>query len=136
MTAEANKAIYNRYIEECFNQGKTELLDELLAPDYVYHNAPPGTPPGAEGVRRVIQMFHAAFPDLRITIEDQAAEGDVVFSRSVTRGTQTGPLMGHPASGKRVEMHGMTMVRLRDGRIAESWVNNDIGGLMRQIGAA
>jgi steroid delta-isomerase-like uncharacterized protein len=135
MSSEENKAIYNRYIEECFNQGRVELLDELLAPDYTYHNAPPGTPPGAAGIRQVIQMFHTAFPDLAITIEAQAAEGEMVFSRSVTRGTHNGPLMGQPASGRRVEMNGMTQVRVRDGRITDSWVNNDVAGLLRQIGA-
>src|SRR3954465_9855634 len=95
MTTEQNKNLYRRYLEECFNGGRVELLDELLAPSYEFHDAPPGLPSGIEGVRQTIRMFHGAFPDMNITIEDLVAEGDKVCARAVTRGTHTGqPIMG------------------------------------------
>lgn len=130
-----NKAIYRRYIQQVFNEGRVDLLDELLAPSYVYHEAPPGTLPGAGGIKQVVSMFRAAFPDLEITIDDQIAEGNQVCSRATTRGTHQGNLFGIPATGNVVSMTGLTVVRIVDGRIAESWVKNDVMGLMKQLGA-
>lgn len=130
-----NKAIYQRYIQQVFNQGRLDLLDELLSPSYVYQEAPPGTLPGAEGIKQVVSMFRAAFPDLEITIDDQIAEGDKVCSYATTRGTHQGEIFGIPATGKVVTMTGLTLVRIVEGRIAESWVKNDVMGLMNQLGA-
>ncbi|WNZ43217.1 ester cyclase [Leptolyngbya boryana CZ1] len=130
-----NKAIYRRYIQQVFNKGRVDLLDELLSPSYVYHEAPPGTLPGAEGIRQVVSMFRAAFPDLEITIDDQIAEGDQVCSRATTRGTHQGEIFGIPATGNVVAMTGMTIVRIVDGRITDSWVKNDVMGLINQLNA-
>lgn len=135
-TLDRNKAIYRRYIQQVFNEGRVDLLDKLLAPSYVYHEAPPGTLLGGEGIKQVVAMFRAAFPDLEITIDDQIAEGDQVCSRATTRGTHQGEIFGIPATGKAATMTGMTIVRIVDGRIADSWVKNDVMGLMNQLGAA
>jgi steroid delta-isomerase-like uncharacterized protein len=133
--SEANKALYQRFIQEVFNEGHLDRLDELLAPNYSYRDAPPGTPPGREAIRQVVGMFRGAFPDLHITIEDQIAEGDKVCSRATTRGTQRGAIFGVAPTGKKITMSGLTLVRIVDGRIAESWVKNDALGLMTQLGA-
>ncbi|GAP96637.1 ester cyclase [Leptolyngbya sp. NIES-2104] len=133
--SDRNKAIYQRYIQQVFNQGQLELLDQLLSPSYVYHEAPPGTLPGAEGIKQVVSMFRAAFPDLEITIDDQIAEGDKVCSRATTRGTHQGEIFGISATGQAVTMTGITIVRIVEGRIAESWVKNDVVGLMSQLDA-
>ena len=135
MDTEQNKAIYRRFIQEVFNEGRLDRLDELLSPSYVYRDAPPGTPPGAEAIRQVVTMFRGAFPDLTVTIEDQVAEGDQVCSRTTTRGTHRGTLFGFPATGKVVTMPVLTMARIVDGRVAESWVKNDVVSLMNQLGA-
>ncbi|HIK16622.1 MAG TPA: ester cyclase [Leptolyngbyaceae cyanobacterium M33_DOE_097] len=134
-TLDRNKAVYRCYIQQVFNEGRVDLLDELLAPSYVYHEAPPGTSPGTEGIKQVVSMFRAAFPDLEITIDDQIAEGDQVCSRATTRGTHQGEIFGIPATGKAVTMTGMTIVRIVDGRITDSWVKNDVMRLMNQLGA-
>lgn len=131
-----NKALYQRYIQQVFNQGQLDVLDEILSPSYVYHEAPPGTPPGAEGIKQVVSMFRTAFPDLEITIDDQVAEDDKVCSRATTRGTHQGEIFGIPATGKAVTMTGLTLVRIVDGRIVESWVKNDVMGLMNQLDAS
>lgn len=134
MTAEANKKLYRRYIEECFNGGRVELLDELLAPSYVFHDPPPGVAPGIEGVRQTIRMFHAAFPDFNITIEELVAEGHMVAARATTRGTHIGaPIMGIEPAERKFMMRGMTMVRIIDDCITDSWVSNDVLGLMTQL---
>ena len=108
-------------------------MDELLAPDYVFHDAPPGTPAGPEAIRQVVTMFRTAFPDLHIDIEAMVAEGDTVVVRATTRGTHQGPLLGVAPTGRRVAMAGLTMVTVRNGRVVESWVKNDVAGLMRQL---
>ena len=123
MSLDDNKALYRRYIDEAFNGGRVELLDQFLAPSYVFHDAPPGVPPGIEGVRQTIRMFHAAFPDLSITIEELVAEGDTVCTRAVTRGTHTGaPIMLYesdltPESLALLRANGFAQVRrFDDGR--------------------
>lgn len=135
MSTEQNKALYRRYIEEVFNQGQLATLDEVLAPDYVYRDAPPGTPPGAAAIKQVVTMFHAAFPDFRIELEELVAEGDKVCARATSRGTHSGPMFGIAPTGRKITMHGFTMVRVADGRIQESWVTNDVLGLLAQLGA-
>ena len=134
MGIQENKALYARYIEEAFNRGNVAVLDELLSDDYTFHDAPPGTPPGREGVRRTVEMFRTAFPDLHIEIEEQVAEGDVVVSRSVTRGTHRGVLMGIAPTGRQMAMPGMVMARIRDGKLTDSWVQNNVLGLLGQLG--
>lgn len=128
-----NKAVYRRYIEEIFNKADFTLLEELLSDDYVYHDAPPGTPKGREGIRQVVEMFHKGFPDMKITFDDQIAEGDKVASRTTFRGTHTGKIFGIPPTGKAVTMRGVTIVSVKNGQITESWVNNDGLGLMKQL---
>jgi predicted ester cyclase len=135
-TAEENKAVYRRFIETLFNEGRLERLGELVDPDYVFHDAPPGTPQGPDAIREVVTMFRAAFPDLKITIEDQVAEGDKVCSRATTRGTHRGPIFGIAPTGRAIAMSGLTLVRIAGGRVAESWVKNDVAGLLTQLRGA
>jgi steroid delta-isomerase-like uncharacterized protein len=135
MVTDQTKAVYRRFIQEVFNEGRLDMLDEVLSRSYIYHDAPPGTPPGSEGIKQIISMCRAAFPDLEITIEDQVAEGDKVCSRTTMRGTHRGDIFGIPATGKAVTMTGLTMVRMADSRLVESWVKNDVMGLMSQLGA-
>jgi steroid delta-isomerase-like uncharacterized protein len=136
MQTETNKALYRRFIEEGFNQGRMATVDEVLAQNYVNHDAPPGSPQGAEGVKQIIQMFRTGFPDFRIEFDEQVAEGDKVSSLTTLRGTHQGPMFGVAPTGRKVTVTGLTMVRVANGKIQESWVKNDVLGLMQQIGAA
>lgn len=133
MTIEQNKAVYRRFIQEVFNEGRLDALDSLLSPNYVLHDPPPGAPPGPQAVAAVVAMFRAAFPDLTIEIEELVAEGDQVCARATTRGTHRGTIFGLAATGRTVMMTGLTMVRIVDGRLVESWVKNDVAGLVRQL---
>jgi len=135
MNTDQNKITYRRFIQEVFNEGRLESVDELLSPAYQFHDAPPGTPEGREGVKQVVSTFRTAFPDLQINIDDQIAEGDRVASRMTMRGTHKGVIFGISGTGKTVTMTGLTWVRIVGGRLAESWVRNDIVGLMNQLGA-
>jgi steroid delta-isomerase-like uncharacterized protein len=135
MSAE-NKALARRLVEEAFNAGRLEVVDELVASDFVEHD-PSLTEEvrGPAGVKELIAGYRAAFPDIRITIEDQIADGDYVVSRWSGTGTHQGELMGMPATGKQATVTGITIDRIEDGRIAESWDNWDTLGLMQQLGA-
>mgnify|MGYP001544927392 CR=1 FL=1 len=130
---EKNKATYQRFIQEVFNKGRLELLPEILSPTYVLHDAPAGMAQGPDAIKQTVTMFRAAFPDLEITLEELVAEGNKVCARSMMRGTHKGTLFGKPASGKKVEVPGLTMVTVIEGRVIESWVRNDVATLMKQI---
>ncbi len=78
MTAQENEALVRRYIEEAFNKGNMAIVDEVFAANLQNHSAPPGRSPGIEGVREFVRRVRAEWPDIRITIDDQVAEGKIV----------------------------------------------------------
>ncbi len=133
MSAEENKAIVRRAIEEGWNQGNLAVFDETNAPEYVDHAAIPGQGPGAEGYKQAVQMTRAAFPDLHLTIDDMIAEGDRVVTRWTARGTHQGEYFGIPATGKPVEITGINIGRIVNGKVVENWQNSDQLGLMQQL---
>ncbi len=136
MSAEENKAIARRLIEETFNEGNLDVADELVAPEYVNHD--PNMPEevrGPEGFKGYVAAYRAAASDCHVRIEDQVAEGDRVATRWTATGTHDGELMGIPPTGARIEMPGMEIVRIVGGKVAEGWDSYDMMGMMRQIGA-
>jgi steroid delta-isomerase-like uncharacterized protein len=135
MSSEQNKMIVRRALEEPW-QGKLDVVDELVTPDYVGHDpANPKPLRGPEDVKEFISTYREAFPDARITVEQQFADADMVATRWTARGTHEGELMGFPPSGRRVTVSGLTISRFKDGKIAEEYQNWDVFGLMQQIGA-
>ena len=134
MSAEQNKALNRRLVEEGFSKGDFAVLDELIAEDCLDHAGAPGTAPGLAGVKQFFTMFHAAFPDLHYTIEDQVAEGDKVVTRTTWRGTHKGTFVGIPPTGKQVAVTGLDMTRWAGGKAVEHWANQDLLGLMQQLG--
>jgi len=135
MSTEENKALARRFLEDVFNRGNLDLIDELIPSDTVDHNPLPGQPPGSAGVKWVVRLFREAFPDLHFALEDQVAEGDTVASRWTFSGTQQGPLFGIPATGKRVSVSGIDVVRIAAGKMTEHWVAMDQLGMLQQLGA-
>lgn len=133
--ADDGKRITRQVIEEVFNKGRLDLVDELIAPKYIGHDpALPQDIAGPDAQRELVAGYRAAFPDLSLSIDDQIAEGDRVVTRWKARGTQTGDLWGIAATGKEVTVTGTTIDRIKDGRIVESWTNWDALGLMQQLG--
>lgn len=129
-----NKVLARRVFEEMFNGNRPEVADELYAADHVYHDPSAPLPDGPAGIKVMVEAFCAAFPDLRTTVEDVFSEGDRVALRYVSEGTNTGPFMGAPATGRRIRVTGTTIYRIADGRIAESWAVWDNVGLLQQLG--
>ena len=134
MSAE-NKTIARRLLEEAFNAGNVDVVDELVAAEFVNHDAAMPEPMvGIEAAKANIAGYREAFPDLRLTIEQQVAEGEFVTTRWSARGTHQGNLMGMAATGKQATVTGITLDRIVDGRFVESWTNWDTLGLMQQLG--
>ena len=135
MSAEENKAVARRELEEIWTKGNLDAAEEIYAPNYISHQ-----PAGDEDIRGVeaIKQFAAgmreAFPDLEITIEDQIAEGDKVVTRFRTRGTHQGELWGMPPTGKEVEITNVSVCRIEGGKMAEEWPAPDRLGMMQQLG--
>ena len=132
---EANKQISRRILEELFSEGRMETADELIAPGATGHDPSlPAPTRGPDGVKQAAEGYRAGFPDLRIRIEDQSAEGDLVTTRWSAIGTNTGEFWGMPPSGKQVTVTGITIDRIIVGRVVESWTNWDALGMMQQLG--
>lgn len=135
MSTEANKALVRRWWEET-DKGNLAIIDELCAPDYVDHSPPlPGMGEGSAAVRKANETLAAAFPDTVHTIEAMIAEGDLVVTRLRGRATFTGECLGIPPNGKVVEITGITIHRVADGKLVEHWANIDSLSFMQQLGA-
>jgi steroid delta-isomerase-like uncharacterized protein len=134
VSADTNKEIVRRLGIEPW-QGKLGVIDELVAPNYVGHDPAAGEQQGPEGVKEFIKSYLAGFPDGTITIDEQLAEGDLVATRWTGRGTHKGELMGVPPTGKQVTVSGITISRVKNGKVVEEWSNWDTLGLLQQLGA-
>jgi serine phosphatase RsbU (regulator of sigma subunit) len=133
-TEEENKAIFRRYIEEVWNQTNLELVDEIFD-RYISHQPDgPTLERGPEDVKRFVGEFRAAFPDFRVSIDDQIAEGDRVMVRATIRGTHQREFRGMAPTGKEIEERGFSVFRFSpEGKVVESWDSYYSQlGLMRQ----
>lgn len=132
--SEENKAIVQRYIEEVYNKGNVNLVDELVAADYVNHGGLSDQRPGSEGLKQFIPQLRTIFPDEHLTIENLIAEGDKVAYSWVARGTHKAEVMGVSPTGKQITGTGISIVRITDGKIAEEWTSRDDLSIMQQLG--
>lgn len=135
---EENKQVVQRWFEEVWNKGRAAAIDELFAEDGIAHGLADesGAPLlGPAAFKEFHQKFRGAFPDIVVTIEDAVAEGDMVAARCSVRAVHAGDDLGFAATQKPMEITGMTMVRIRDGKIVEGWNNFDFMSMFRQLGA-
>jgi predicted ester cyclase len=127
-------------LEQSFNHGNFDLADQFVAPDAVNHD--PGEPPelralrGPEVLKRTVNMYRTAFPDVQITVDDVIAAGDKVALRWHSEGTHRGELTGLAPTGARGSVTGISIDRWKDGKVVETWTEWDNLGLARQLGAA
>ncbi|HJX82824.1 MAG TPA: ester cyclase [Candidatus Angelobacter sp.] len=136
MSAE-NKAIIHRWFEEVWNQGREETIDELLTPDATIFGLGESDTVvhGPAEFKPFSRNLRSAFPDLHIRIEDTIAEGSRVVVRVVLEGTHNGNGIGIPPTGRRVQVGGLVVVEVADGKLIAGWNIWDQQGLLRQIGA-
>jgi steroid delta-isomerase-like uncharacterized protein len=134
MANQANEAIARKGFE-AFNTGDLSLVDEITAEGAVGHDpATPDAAAGPEGSKALIQMYRGAFSDLEFTIDEMISDGDFVVSRWSSRGTNDGELGGMPPTGRSITSSGITIDKIVDGKIVESWTQWDNLGLMQQLG--
>lgn len=128
-----NAGVIHRYFAEWANGGDVSVADALLTPDLVFHSAKVVLQ-GREEYKTRLLAFHHAFPDLRYQIEDEVYGVDKAVVRWSLKATQAIEYQGHSPNGKTMTVTGMSIFRLKDGKIHEIWVNMDRLGQMEQLG--
>lgn len=117
--------------------GNLDALDEIIAPDSVDHDPAPGQAPGPAGYKAMFNDLRVAFPDLQVEVEHLLATDDELAFAYRISGTHLGPLMGRPATGRKVRYRGMQISRFdSDGKLVERWGSSDELGMLRQLGLA
>jgi len=135
---EENKALMRRWFDEVWNQGRADAIHEIFAEDGVAHglsddvNAPLKGPGGFLPFQA---QFREAFPNIEVVVEDQIAEDDRVATRCSVRGKHAGDSLGFAATQAPVEFTGVTITRIKDGKIIEAWNNFDFLKMYKQLGA-
>ena len=135
MSAEENKALAQRFYDELASSGNLDLIDEIIAENFVEHEAFPGLSEGREGVRQFFSMMHNAFEGFRRDVDDVIAEGDTVAARVTMKGTHSGEFMDIAGTGAKVEVHAIDILRFANGKVVEHWGVTDGLTLMDQLGA-
>jgi predicted ester cyclase len=128
------KALAKRFNDEVFTRGNVEVIDELVADDYVEHQEFPGLEPTKDGLKQFVQLWHAAFSDINVETLSLGIDGDELWVHSRFTGTHTGDFMGIPATGKSVTLAMMDRVKIRDDKAIEHWGVSDDLGMMMQLG--
>lgn len=133
----ANKALIRRWFDEVWNSSRTDLIEELRAPDIQATGLGDSgsISRGEEPFRVFYSNLKEAFPDLHIRIDDMLAEADKVAVRLTLEGTHAGQALGVHPTGNRVQFSGIVIARIQNGRIAEAWNSLDQWAILKQIGA-
>jgi len=134
MSGEEIKKLTCEVVDNYWNQRRFDLADKYYTPGYVNHHPSLPDVQTLDQFKQWCDAFKNGFPDFKVTIEEIVVEGNMVATRWTLRCTHTGEYMGFPTTGKKVEMSGMTMERIKDGKIDEAWWNGDDLGMMQQLG--
>ena len=134
MSESGNRVVVQRFLEEVINQGRLEQANEIVAEDFVELDPLPGQRQGREGLKEVIGMLRAAFPDMHWVVDEMIAEGEKVVTRFTWTGTQQGTFMGIPATSRSVVVKGVVIDRIVGGMMTDSRILMDTMGLMQQLG--
>jgi len=132
--SEDKKALVRRGWEEDVNERSLDAIEEVYAPDFVWHE-PDQDVRGYEQAKQFATGFFDAFPDLNITVDDVVAEGDQVVSRYTIRGTHRGETEDFgPPTGKQMVLEGITIHRFEGDKIVEEWERYDNLSVLQQLG--
>ncbi len=129
-TAELSRRIF----EDVWNRKNLNAIDDLMSADYVHHDASSMVASGIEGYKQFVNSYLNAFPDAHFTIDDAFTDGQNEITRWTVSGTHEGELAGIPRTGRRFSVTGISIARIANGKITESWNNWDALGLMQQLG--
>lgn len=123
-----------RKVEQFWNDGNPALINQLFAPNYRHHDPHNPEVHNLETYTRWLTALRAAFPDLRMQIDDVITEGNKAVLRWTIRGTHTGEYMGLMPTGQKMTLSGINVYYVADGKITEAWFNYDSVGMMGQLG--
>lgn len=129
-----NRQLGERYFNQVWNQGKVELLDSLLAPNYINHTPSAPTSPGPAGLKPIVKAIRKAFPDLHYEIKQLIATPEYLTIRVEMTGTQLGSLFGIPPTGKPIRVMQINIEKIENGRISQHWRVTDELGMFKQLG--
>ena len=129
---EQNKTIARRILDALWNWEDFATVDALIVADYDGHSSTVFD--GADGAKQFVPVVRTAFPDFQFIVEDQLAEADRVATRWSIQGTHKGTFQGIPPTNRPITMMGITIFRLANDRIIEGWTNEDMLGMMQQLG--
>jgi steroid delta-isomerase-like uncharacterized protein len=130
-----NKNVIGTFIEQVLNEGQLERLDALVLEDFVELDPLPGQSQGRDGLKEVIRQMRASFPDMHWVVDEMIGEAEKVCTRFTWTGTQRGPFLGVPASGRHITVKGVVIDRLVAGKMADSRILMDTLSMMQQLGA-
>jgi len=131
---EENKAVVWRFNKEFIEQGNMKSFKEVVSDHVINHAAPAGTPAGPESMRYfIIEVLRKGFPDIKVEILDQVADGDRVCSRKALSGTHTGEFMGIAPTNKKVTFNVIDIIRIEDGKYAEHWGMSNIAEVLKTL---
>ena len=130
----AQAELSRRIFEDVWNNKNLSAIDEIISADYVHHDANSPAAAGIDGYRQFVKYYMSAFPDAHFTIDDAFTDGDNEVTRWTVSGTHQGELAGIPPTGRRFSVAGISIARLANGKIIESWNSWDALGLMQQLG--
>lgn len=134
MSAQENKALVQRFLDEVISKGNPDAADTVCSANFTWHGGSTGEVTDLVTFKQLVAPFFTGFPDLAVSSEEMIAEGDKVMSRYRWHGTQRGAFFGIPATDKQVTVTGISMYRIADGKIVEEWWQEDLLGLMQQLG--
>jgi predicted ester cyclase len=127
MSAQDNKQIALRVLEELFEKGNLDAADELIHPDFVNHEAPPDNPQGPEGLKETVSWLRRLWGPMHADIEDVICEGDRVAARLTMHGKHLGEFLGQEPTGKESAVEHIHIWRMDDGKVIEHSVRDDLG---------
>ena len=134
MSTEEIREIGHRFVDEVINKKNLAAADEIIAEDFVELDPLPGQEQGREGLKQTLAMFFAAFPDLHWTVEEDAVEGDKLWSRFTWRGTHRGDFLGIAPTGNQIVVNGVVIDRIVEGEMVDSRILMNELSLMQQLG--
>jgi steroid delta-isomerase-like uncharacterized protein len=134
MTKEANLAATQRWGSEVASAGRYDVLDEILASDFVDHDPAPDQGPGIEGLKGFFQTMRSAFPDLKAEPVEVVGTDTHVAMRYTISGTHEGEFQGVAPTGKSFKVAAVQLARFQDGRCVERWGSTDELTMMKQLG--
>lgn len=131
--SDTNEAVIRRFVNEVLNKGNYSAMRELVHTNYVYRS-PGQVLLGPEALEDLLTAYRTGLPDMNTRVDDLIVSGEKIVISITLTGTHSGDLMGIPATGNQVTVHGMVLSRLEDGKIIEEWEILDIFGMLEQLG--